>query len=111
MKRRPDQANELLNLFQASNLLRYDPDTGFLWWRVHRTGPARAGDRAGWERGANGWGGLKVLGRGYQAHRICWLLHYGVWPDGDIIHINGDKADNRIDNLKLRYGEKHAEHN
>jgi uncharacterized membrane protein len=36
----------------------------------------------------------------YRAHRICWFHTYGVWPTHDIDHINGDKSDNRISNLR-----------
>ena len=34
------------------------------------------------------------------AHRVCWFLHYGVWPKGMIDHINGKRKDNRIENLR-----------
>ena len=35
------------------------------------------------------------------AHRAAWALHYGYWPDGEIDHINHDKTDNRIVNLRV----------
>ena len=35
------------------------------------------------------------------SHRAAWALVYGVWPDGEIDHINHDKKDNRISNLRL----------
>lgn len=36
----------------------------------------------------------------FMAHRIIWGLHYGSWPDSGIDHINGDRLDNRIDNMR-----------
>ncbi|MBD1229107.1 HNH endonuclease [Xenorhabdus griffiniae] len=33
-------------------------------------------------------------------HRLAWLLYYGRWPSEFIDHINGDKSDNRIVNLR-----------
>jgi hypothetical protein len=35
-----------------------------------------------------------------SAHRIIWLLHYGKWPEYTIDHINRNKRDNRIENLR-----------
>jgi hypothetical protein len=36
----------------------------------------------------------------YRAHRLAWLYFYGEWPKNDIDHINGDRTDNRIINLR-----------
>ena len=35
-----------------------------------------------------------------MAHRLAWLFHYGEWPENHIDHINGDRSDNRICNLR-----------
>lgn len=41
-----------------------------------------------------------TAGRRQRAHRIIWLLTYGEYPSADIDHINGDRADNRLCNLR-----------
>lgn len=34
------------------------------------------------------------------AHRVAWAIHYGEWPAHHIDHINGNRSDNRIENLR-----------
>jgi hypothetical protein len=79
-------------------LLDYDAETGVLKWRVNRR-RARAGDAA--DRSyINGYGRIKVDRKEYLAHRLCWLHVTGEWPAGHIDHINGNKSDNRMSNLR-----------
>jgi hypothetical protein len=81
--------------------LRYSPDTGIIVWEGKP--PSRrvkSGARAGFF-GGDGYRQIKVGYRQYGEHRVAWFLHYGTWPDGEIDHINGDRCDNRIENLRV----------
>lgn len=42
----------------------------------------------------------RVCGRNVFAHRIAWAYMTGAWPEEDIDHINGDRSDNRFENLR-----------
>lgn len=47
--------------------------------------------------------GYVVIGadkKRYMAHRLAWLYVYGCWPSNDLDHINQNKSDNRIANLR-----------
>lgn len=81
-------------------VLSYCPVTGHLHWRVTMGTRARAGQRAG-SLSAQGYlvVGLDGL-RNLFAHRIAWAIHHGRWPAGEIDHIDGDRTDNRMANLR-----------
>ena len=81
------------------DLLNYDKDTGVFTRRKDSyNSVVKAGEVAGFN--ALGYLLIQINGRQYRAHRIAWLYVYGKWPDGIIDHINGDKKDNRIANLR-----------
>lgn len=105
-------ANQLPPISFLRQVLRYCPETGSLFWRddVPPTprGVPRANKAAG-RHNAKGYLVISVGGTLLVAHRIAFALHYGVWPDQELDHINGKRDDNRIANLRQcdRYGNNH----
>ena len=96
-------------------LVRYDPETGELFWRkrdaseyAHCKDPRHdanafnrkwAGKLIGYSNG-KGYLTINLRGQPMAAHRVAWAVHYGHWPKDHIDHINGKRDDNRIENLR-----------
>lgn len=96
---------------ELRQLLRYEPETGKLYWRerplsafsVNAKGRAWNNRFAGKEAFTASLKGYKVGGfdgKGYRAHRVAWAIYFGKWPADQLDHINGDRSDNRIKNLR-----------
>lgn len=84
----------------------YDPESGkFTWLYCESCRPcwnARfAGKEALCAPHSNGYLFGAIANQKLFAHRAAWALHYGAWPDGEIDHINHDRTDNRISNLRI----------
>lgn len=79
-------------------LFSYDQNSGILIRRVDRGG-ILAGTKVGCLR-PDGYLCVAINKRLAQVHRVVWCMHYGDWPDKVIDHINGDRSDNRIANLR-----------
>lgn len=88
----------MLTLEEVRELLSYDPMTGDLRWLIGGNG-RRVGKVAG-SRHNRGYRSIEIAGNGYLAHRVAWLLVHGSWPEDLIDHINGNRADNRLCNLR-----------
>lgn len=78
--------------------LRYCPVSGNFYWLDCTSQSISIGDTAG----SNHLGyiriGLKNVN--YLAHRLAWFYMTGTWPDL-IDHIDGNRNNNRWDNLRL----------
>lgn len=82
----------------ANEYLRYDPETGLLHRKKHSRGQKYESPTH--LNSCNGYLRINCEGRLYQAHRVIWLLHHGYWPENLIDHINNNRSDNRIINLR-----------
>jgi hypothetical protein len=90
-----------LTASKLRELLDYNATTGKFRWRTTGKGRCRinGGDQPGYI-GNHGYRSIGVLGREYLAHRLAWLYVYGDWPSKFTDHINLNKLDNRITNLR-----------
>lgn len=84
-------------LMIAKESLIYNHESGVLTWLKGRA------DRIGKSAGnvdSSGYRKIMIGGINFRAHRLCWMLAYGEYPNMEIDHINGIKDDNRLCNLR-----------
>lgn len=107
MTKQPLPSPELLR-----KLLRYEPETGKLFWRkrtvdmfatvrAFKTWNTRfAGVEAICGKNTYGYKQGRLLNKTYRAHRVIWAMETGSWPSEDIDHIDGNKGRNLMENLR-----------
>lgn len=101
MKRRRDHRHGAVPLpsrRRLRELLRYDEETGLLYWRVAR-GPRRAGAPAG-NAHPDGRRAVMVDRSMYLAARVAWKMKTGRDPLGVIDHWDQDNSNDRWWNLR-----------
>jgi hypothetical protein len=92
-------ATSSLTQARLKERLHYDPDTGiFTWVKPSFMRPDFVGKAAGGD--VNGYVSICIDRKNYPAHRLAWLYVHGRWPDSEIDHINRNRSDNRIRNLR-----------
>ena len=94
-----DSDRDDISADRLRSILTYDAESGVFCWRFRTSPAAAAGSIAGSLFG--GYRRIRIAGRAYGAHRLAWLYVHGVWPVGEIDHINGVRDDNRICNLRV----------
>jgi hypothetical protein len=95
----PNEQATDLSVERLRELLSYDPTTGEFLYRVRVARRTPAGSLAG-SVNNEGYRHIRVDGRAYKAHRLAWLHVHGTWPGGMLDHIDGDRDNNRIANLR-----------
>jgi len=89
----------MLTANHVRNLFSYDRVTGILTWKISRSNRIKVGDVAGCNDG-RGYLRVKIDGKKYRVHRIVMLIENGCWPKHEVDHLNGDRSDNTLCNLR-----------
>lgn len=91
-------AQPTLTAARLRALVRYESD-GSLHWR-NPVGTKMKRGPLGAPAGHGGRLQTPIDGKAQYIHRLVWLYHHGEWPDGQLDHIDRDKRNNRIENLR-----------
>lgn len=87
------------NIEQILEYLSYDKESGNFTWIKSPVSHVHEGSNAGFYA-KNGYVHIGFGGRLYRAHRLAWFLVYGDWPKKHLDHIDRNKHNNAISNLR-----------
>ena len=90
----------MLTQTRVKEVLRYEPESGKFFWLVQ---PGKRSDLLGKHAGTahnRGYRAIVIDGVKYAEHRLAWFYVYGEFPKEQLDHINRNRTDNRITNLR-----------
>ncbi len=95
MSNRP---HEVLTRDRLIEVLDYDEETGIFKWKKKLSSRGVVGKIAGTT--SYGYSAINIDGVRYFSHRLAWLYFYGSWPNQEIDHIDRNRKNNAIKNLR-----------
>jgi len=79
---------------ELKDMFDYDVENG---WLIRKRDNKPVGHKP---NTTNGYSHIGINGKNYRTHRLIWLWHKGTWPSKFIDHIDQDRMNNRIENLR-----------
>jgi hypothetical protein len=92
----------MLTQSELKEYLSYDKDTGIFTWikkTNNRSNRIFIGKIAG--HYVDNYIRIGIFKKEYLAHQLAWLYVNGIFPNSNIDHIDGNKSNNSIDNLRI----------
>ena len=89
----------MLTVERLREILDYDPESGAFAWKISTSNRAPVGSSAGTDHG-NGYRVIAIDRCTHYAHHLAWLFIYGEYPNQEMDHIDGNRANNKISNLR-----------
>ena len=93
-----DKDDKMLTQARLKEFFHYDLDTG-LFTRVKSAGCSAKGSIVGTSHN-DGYLSMEIDKKGYLLHRLAWLYVIGSFPEFEIDHIDGDRKNNKLANLR-----------
>lgn len=89
----------MISIEMLNDYFSYNRDSGVLTWKKRTSNRVKVGDIAGSET-KTGYLHVGFMGVDIKVHRIVWAIENGKWPEMYIDHIDGNRLNNKINNLR-----------
>jgi len=90
--------NGTISQARLKEILHYNADTGIFTWNLPRIGISK--NTVAGTVGKRGYARISINGNRNYAHRLAWFYIYGYLPEGEIDHIDRNRINNKISNLR-----------
>lgn len=91
-------SKNILTAARLREIVRYDPETGFLWWIEPKQG--RSFKKPAGQYSGKKYPQIIIEGQYHYIHVLAWVWMTGEWPVNEVDHRYGDKHDNRWSKLR-----------